>query len=192
MPTMIRVALVLCTLALSGVALADHGRGDDDDEHERRRQAPAETQAPAAARVADAPGVADRYRAECGSCHLAYPPGLLPAASWQRLLDGLDAHFGQNAELDAPTRTLLAGWLSKHAAESGENKRGQKILRSLGGEAPLRLSTTPYIVRKHRELSPAVLARPAVGSLANCTACHGEGAARGDFEEDRVRIPRGG
>ncbi|NML15911.1 hypothetical protein [Azohydromonas caseinilytica] len=24
------------------------------------------------------------YRQECGSCHVAYPPGMLPAASWQR------------------------------------------------------------------------------------------------------------
>ena len=24
------------------------------------------------------------YRQECASCHTAYPPGMLPAASWQR------------------------------------------------------------------------------------------------------------
>ena len=37
------------------------------------------------------------YTQECGSCHLAYPPGLLPALSWQRLMGGLDRHFGTDA-----------------------------------------------------------------------------------------------
>ena len=27
------------------------------------------------------------YNEECGACDMAYPPGLLPAKSWQRLLN---------------------------------------------------------------------------------------------------------
>ncbi|MEQ1807816.1 MAG: cytochrome C, partial [Burkholderiaceae bacterium] len=38
-----------------------------------------------ASRVAPLP----RYTEECGSCHSAYPPGLLPVASWQLLMDNL-------------------------------------------------------------------------------------------------------
>ena len=41
------------------------------------------------------------YEEECGSCHMAYPPGLLPGVSWQRLMAELDNHFGDNAEIDA-------------------------------------------------------------------------------------------
>ena len=37
---------------------------------------------------------------ECASCHLAYPAGLLPAASWQRLMNNLPRHFGTDASLD--------------------------------------------------------------------------------------------
>ena len=43
------------------------------------------------------------YRQECSACHLAYPPGMLPAASWQRLLSGLPRHFGTDASLDPAT-----------------------------------------------------------------------------------------
>jgi hypothetical protein len=43
------------------------------------------------------------FRAECGSCHLAYPPGLLPAASWQRIMIRLEGHFGDDASLDPAT-----------------------------------------------------------------------------------------
>src|SRR3546814_11192255 len=37
----------------------------------------------------------------CGECHLAFPPGLLPARSWAALVDGAADHFGE--ELALPT-----------------------------------------------------------------------------------------
>jgi hypothetical protein len=40
---------------------------------------------------------------ECGACHLAYQPQLLPADSWQRLFGRLDDHFGEDASLDDAT-----------------------------------------------------------------------------------------
>jgi hypothetical protein len=129
------------------------------------------------------------YAKECGSCHLAYPPGMLPAASWQRMMQGLDRHFGQNAELDPQAQAELTAWLVDNAAESGSDRKSRKILSSLGGGAPLRISETPYFQRKHDEVSAGVLARPSVKTWANCGACHG-GAKEWDFSEDRVKIPR--
>ena len=46
------------------------------------------------------------YAEECGSCHLAYPPGLLPAASWAKLMAGLRQHF--------PAADLVAAHLDAH------------------------------------------------------------------------------
>ena len=45
------------------------------------------------------------YSDECGSCHYAYPPGLLPSKSWEKLLNekALSEHFGKNATLDKDT-----------------------------------------------------------------------------------------
>ena len=48
------------------------------------------------------------YQQECAACHLAYPPGLLPAASWQRLMGNLPKHFGTDASLDAATLQTLS------------------------------------------------------------------------------------
>jgi len=130
-----------------------------------------------------------RYRAECGSCHIAYPPGLLPAASWRALMAGLDRHFQQNAELDPAAAAPLTAWLAANAAEAGTHPKSQKVLRSLGGQAPLRISEVPYIRHEHHELRPSVFSQPAIGSLANCSACHSE-AEQGVFDEDGVRIPK--
>src|SRR5690606_14789629 len=41
--------------------------------------------------------VDETWRSECGACHMAYPPGLLPWPVWRDMLAGLDDHFGENA-----------------------------------------------------------------------------------------------
>ena len=84
---------------LSLLALAPAARADDDHR-------------PAA--VPPLPA----YDQECGSCHVAYPPGLLPAASWQRLMANLPRHFGTDASLDAATLQALSAYLAATPAAS--------------------------------------------------------------------------
>ena len=121
-----------------------------------------------------------KYRAECASCHVAYPPGMLPAASWQRLMQDLPQHFGTDASLDAATVKELSAWL---VANAGTYKRVRE-------EPPQdRITRSAWFLRKHDEVSPATWRLPAVKSAANCAACH-TSADQGDFNEHRVRIPR--
>lgn len=121
-----------------------------------------------------------QYKQECASCHMAYPPGALPAASWQRLMQNLPQHYGTDASLDPATVKAISTWLTAHA---GTWKR-------VGGPPPQdRITRSEWFIRKHREVTAATWRLPAVKSPANCTACH-TGADKGDFDEDNVRIPR--
>ncbi|MES9899180.1 MAG: diheme cytochrome c [Sedimenticola sp.] len=131
-----------------------------------------------------------QYREECGSCHFAYQPGLLPARSWKRVMAGLEDHFGENAELPKEEVSVLEGYLIKNAAEHSNYKRSVKIMRTLSSnDAPLRTTDTPYITRKHRGLSPRQVAdNPGVGSISNCGACHTQ-AESGSFSERGINIP---
>ncbi|WP_119964471.1 diheme cytochrome c [Simplicispira lacusdiani] len=120
------------------------------------------------------------YVQECGSCHMAFPPGMLPARSWTRLMAGLDKHYGTDAALDEPTRRAIDAWLQAHA---GTSKRVRE-------EPPQdRITRSAWFERKHREVAPEVWKRPAVNSRAHCSACHTR-ADQGDFDDDRVRIPK--
>ena len=121
-----------------------------------------------------------KYRAECAGCHLAYPPGMLPPASWLRLMNNLPRHYGTDASLDAASVAELSAWLS---ANAGTTKRMR--------EAPPedRISRSPWFIREHDEVATATWRLPAVKSAANCAACH-RNAERGDFNEHNVRIPR--
>jgi cytochrome c5 len=46
-------------------------------------------------RASSAP-VSPKYRNECGACHVPYPAGLLPAASWQRLMNAIQGDFDED------------------------------------------------------------------------------------------------
>ena len=120
------------------------------------------------------------YTQECGSCHLAFPPNLLPKASWQRVMNGLDKHYGSDASLDAATQKQIDTWLQTYG---GQGKRARE-------EPPLdRITRSAWFDRKHHEMSASTFKRASIKSRANCTACHRD-AAQGDFDEDRVRIPK--
>lgn len=120
------------------------------------------------------------YRQECASCHMAYPPGMLPAPSWGRMMKGLDKHYGTDASIDEATLRQINTWLQGRA---GTYKRVRE-------EPPQdRITTSAWFEHKHRKIDPIVWKRPAVGGRAQCMACHTR-ADQGDFDDDRVRIPK--
>ena len=128
------------------------------------------------------------YEGECGACHFAYQPELLPSASWMKILDQLDDHFGEEIALDPDSRKSISDYLDSNGAEKSLAKQSVRIIRSLGGYVPIRITDVPYIREKHHELSAEVLSRTSVGGLSNCAACHTT-AEEGIYDDDNVRIP---
>ncbi len=121
------------------------------------------------------------YTQECASCHIAYPPGMLPSRSWQRMLGGLDQHYGSDASLDAATLRQLSSWLQ---ARAGTYKR-------VDAQPPQdRITRSAWFERKHRKVDAAVWSSASVKSRANCAACHA-GADRGFYDDDDLRLPAG-
>ena len=128
------------------------------------------------------------YVEECGDCHFTYQPELLPSGSWDKILAGLEDHFGDTIELDPDSKKVIAEYLKVNAAEHSSAKRAVKIMRSLGNRAPLRITQIPYIQAKHHEIHPDVFKRESIGSISNCLACHPT-AEKGIYEDDHVVIP---
>ena len=164
-------------MASSRYEYGEHERENDHEYGERNQQ-----QYPY---YSQAPRVFPQYVEECGSCHVAYPPQLLPAPSWVMIMNGLDDHFGENAEVDDATRMALQQYL----AETSGIMNYRKMFRNIGNRIPLRITELPYFIRKHDEI-PAryVEGNDKVGSFSQCNACH-KGAERGNFDEDSVSIP---
>ncbi len=125
----------------------------------------------------DAPEV--KCQKECGACHVAYPARFLTADDWQKLVNSLDRHFGDNASIDPDSARDILAYLKAHAGSGARHSA-----------KTLRISDTPWFTRAHRELSANAWEHPAVKSPSNCTACHVD-AARGDWSEEGVLLPPG-
>jgi cytochrome b len=130
------------------------------------------------------------WRTECGSCHLAYHPTMLPMRSWKTLMDRQQDHFGEVLGLDATVTAGILKFLQDNSAETGRTEAAYKINRSIPKDStPLRITETGYWVEKHRDVADGVWRNPNVGSKANCGACHRD-ADQGTFEDAAMRLPK--
>ncbi len=124
-------------------------------------------------------GAPAAFNTECTSCHIGYAPGLTGEANWRGIMVGLDKHFGVDASIDDKSRQTISAWLISQAAKGSQYA---------SASPEFRISKSKWFVRQHDEVSSKVWKRASVKSPANCSACHG-GADKGDFDEDRVRVP---
>ena len=120
---------------------------------------------------------------ECGACHMAFQPQLLPKKSWVKIMDNLSDHFGEDASLDDKTASHIKNYHVENAANS--SWFSGKFMRGLSKtSAPLRITETPYWVREHNHEVPQWAWKdPKVKSKANCLACH-KRANSGDYDDD--------
>ena len=127
---------------------------------------------------------AEHYKENCGDCHFAYPPSLLPQASWQQLMSDLANHFGEDAELDAEDSVMISDYLLANSLSSM-----WRFSHQGEGEVPLRITQLNYFLHEHDDIPKRlVTANDEVGSFSNCSACHDESAKK-IFDDDRVTIP---
>ncbi|MEI8171470.1 MAG: hypothetical protein WCG50_17495 [Rhodoferax sp.] len=104
------------------------------------------------------------WRADCGTCHLAFPPALLPAGDWMEIMAQLETHFGADASLDAKTRQDISDYLKRNGGSS----------RMWGNRETLpRITTTDRFVDKHRS-AIRLWQKGKIKTLTDCVACHKE------------------
>lgn len=130
------------------------------------------------------------YTEECGSCHVAYSPSLLPARSWRKMMGELDKHFDSDASIDEPVRLALETHLVENAMDSTDAtcRMGMMNRSLMLRDVPQRITATPYYRRIHRNIGPMVWNHEKVGSSANCGACHSK-ADKGRYAAREIRLP---
>ncbi len=116
---------------------------------------------------------------ECSGCHMAFRPNFLPTSAWQRVMGSLDKHYGADASLAPADQKEITDWIVANSQEIGEAPPGDRITKAF------------WFTRKHgpKHFSPDVWTRASIKSPANCQACHVD-AAKGDFNEHNIKVPR--
>jgi cytochrome b len=110
---------------------------------------------------------------ECGSCHITYPPYLLPKKSWVLMMNDLENHFGDDASLDTADNLSILAFLTKNSAEKSTHQASLGILKSLRDDnGTIAITKTTFWKRKHRNMEDSVFTSTEVKTKGNCKACH--------------------
>lgn len=130
------------------------------------------------------------YKKECGACHMAFAPNMLPEKSWKMMMADLQDHFGDDATIDDASKLEIEEFLVKNAAEHSLEEASVKFLRSIDpAHPPLRITDISYWKEKHKLIDEATYRHGAIKSRINCVACH-KWSEYGSFEDSDIRIPR--
>ncbi len=111
---------------------------------------------------------------ECGACHLAFQPAFLPKESWQKMMNELEDHFGEDASLDEETASKIEAYLVANA-----NRKKFK-----GDPAPQRITELRWFTHEHSEREAKnMLKKKKLKDFVDCAACH-KGAEMGIYDDD--------
>ncbi len=127
------------------------------------------------------------FAEQCGACHLAFPPSLAPAATWDGIMADLRHHFGADATLSSEQVAHIRAWLDANSAEHWDTLPSH-VLRARAADGSLRITDTPGWRRMHRHIPDAVFTAKPIYRRSNCAACHHD-AATARFAPQSIAIP---
>jgi cytochrome c553 len=127
-------------------------------------------------RISNAP---KSWKAECASCHTAYPPSLLTANDWRSVMASLNKHYGSDASMADTDVTEISRFLVNHA--STQTKHASPV-------NPPRMTQTAWFERKHRKVPEAAWTDLRIKSASNCAACHTQ-SAKDSYSEREISVP---
>jgi hypothetical protein len=107
------------------------------------------------------------WRAECGGCHMAYPPQMLASTDWLLIMSQLDKHFGTDASLEQARREEITNFLDRNGAGRSTHD----------GPGLPRITGSDRFIDKHQS-AIRLWRKGRVKLLSDCLACHA-GAAPG-------------
>ena len=136
-----KLIVFLLVLSLTAGGVLCTAVADNDDHRKKRRHHKQERKHSEDNGQYNLPIVSDTaYTENCGACHFAYQPGLLPSGSWEKILADLSDHFGESIELDSESAKTISAYLKANSANYSSGKLSIKIMKSLGNRAPLRIT----------------------------------------------------
>jgi len=127
----------------------------------------------------------------CGSCHLPYSPALLPMQSWQRIMGGLDDHFGEVVELSEDNKAHILDYMEKYALTEGQPGVMGQLAANLPDNPPLRITRLPAFIDMHTNAQELLgIDRLETVSLSTCEGCH-RAAASHIFDKALLQVGTG-
>ena len=132
------------------------------------------------------------YREECGACHFAFSPNILPERSWVKMMDELEHHFSDDASLDDEDKELILDFLKEKSLETSKSEASYMLSLSIeANQTPQRVTELAFWKEKHNSINKQTFKQKNIRSSLNCGACHRH-ALYGSFEDSHIQVPKPG
>ena len=126
------------------------------------------------------------FAKECASCHILYPPNLLPRKSWETMMSNLENHFGDDASINEESNKEILAFLVKSSAETSTTKASWKFLNSIENKDIIALTKTTFWEKKHKDIPKELFLNKDIKNKANCKACHSD-VEKGLIENENIK-----
>lgn len=195
--TILIIALLIFCFVFIGTVMSSSAwdEREDDERYDEKHESSEHNSDHTAGRWlrsrVDIPPVENHlYKEECGGCHFAFQPGLLPANAWTQIMAALGDHYGDDATLDEVQAAQITSYLRDNAANHAAYSRSRAFAAGTANATILpRITGTDYFQREHYEIPPRLVrANAQVRSFSNCQSCH-RNADAGVYNEHQVVIP---
>lgn len=129
------------------------------------------------------------FVSECASCHILYPPNILPQKSWVAMMSDLENHFGDDASLSEKDNQEILTYLVNNSAENSTKEVSIKILQYAQKHSDkeiLAFSQTGFWKDTHLSIPENVFRQDTIKNKSNCKACHID-IEEGLIEDDKIK-----
>ena len=126
---------------------------------------------------------------ECSSCHIIYPPFLLPKKSWTKMMENLENHFGDDASLEEEDKNLIKNYLVKNSSETSTKESAYHITKSIKNSDIIAITKTDYWKKRHKKIDKEIFKSKEVSKISNCKACH-KNFEQGLLNDRDISIPK--
>jgi hypothetical protein len=93
---------------------------------------------------------------------MPYPPAMLAATDWLRIMESLDKHFGSNAAIDNAKRDEISNYLDKYGVGRSDFFDGAELPR---------ITTRERFLDKHQG-ALRLLRKNKNKLIGDCLSCH--------------------
>ena len=129
----------------------------------------------------------DIFVEECASCHILYPPHLLPQKAWNKMMDNLEEHFGDDASVDDSSNKIIRKYLLNNSSETSNKQASVYIMKEYMNE--IAISDTSYWKDIHKNINKKIFQSKKIRTKSNCKACH-TNFENGLIENEDINIPK--
>lgn len=124
---------------------------------------------------------------ECSDCHNLFPPHLLPAASWIKLMDDQHKHYDEDLELEEDMLSTIKSYLINNSSDKSSREESFYFTKEIKNSKLYTITKTNTWKNIHKDIKDEIFKNDEIESRSNCVSCHNK-FENGVLEDSKINL----